>query len=243
MTAYVTAAAPVPPRSARPTAVLRKFSTSLFRMPTASSVAPSTLSTSAPPVAPTTIGTVVRSGTSCSRRPAAASAAAAARPAAVPSSDIAPDVPGATRRAVVTRNVRRPQALPISLATVSLAPATSAATKRDQRRQRGRRSATPSSPRRRRRRCWRWRCRRPAGRRAPRRCRALPCARRPMRDVTHRRARTSAAGAASPASRRTRRSSCRARRRRRARPRHRSGRQTDGRDGAIGQQRDGRAAT
>ena len=59
----------------------------------------------------------------------AASANAPRRsPATVPSSDIAPGVPGFTRRSVVTRNVDRPQALPISLATVSLPPAVSAAT-------------------------------------------------------------------------------------------------------------------
>ena len=40
---------------------------------------------------------------------------------------MAPDVPGGTRVRLVTRKVCRPQALPISLATVSLAPATSAA--------------------------------------------------------------------------------------------------------------------
>ena len=45
------------------------------------------------------------------------------RPAAVPSSDIAPGVPGLHAPSVVTRNVDRPQALPISLATVSLPPA------------------------------------------------------------------------------------------------------------------------
>ena len=56
-----------------------------------------------------------------------ASVNAATRPAAVPSSDIAPGVPAFTRPIVVTRNVARPQALPISLATVSLPPAVSAA--------------------------------------------------------------------------------------------------------------------
>src|SRR4029077_11189671 len=50
------------------------------------------------------------------------------RPAAVPSREIAPGVPGFTRRKVVTRNVDRPHALPISLATVSLPPALNAAT-------------------------------------------------------------------------------------------------------------------
>ena len=60
--------------------------------------------------------------------PTAASASAASTPAAVPSSDIAPGVPGFTRLKVVTRNVERPHALPISLATVSLPPAVSAAT-------------------------------------------------------------------------------------------------------------------
>ena len=51
------------------------------------------------------------------------------RPAAVPSSEIAPGVPGGTADSVWTSKVRRPNALPISLATVSLPPAVSAATK------------------------------------------------------------------------------------------------------------------
>src|SRR5207237_1398610 len=54
---------------------------------------------------------------------------AAPTPAAVPSTDIAPGVPGFTRPNVVTRNVERPHAFPISLATVSLPPAMSAAAK------------------------------------------------------------------------------------------------------------------
>src|SRR5437764_15339962 len=49
-------------------------------------------------------------------------------PATVPSTDIAPGVPALTRARVVTRNVDWPHALPISLATVSLPPAVSAAT-------------------------------------------------------------------------------------------------------------------
>src|SRR5919204_638856 len=57
----------------------------------------------------------------------APSASAATMPAAVPSSDIAPGVPGFTRLKPTMRNVDRPQALPISLATVSLPPAASAA--------------------------------------------------------------------------------------------------------------------
>src|SRR5689334_16284611 len=61
-------------------------------------------------------------------RPAAtAIAPAASSPAAVPSRDIAPGVPGLTGRSVVTRTVGRPHAFPISLATVSLPAAISAA--------------------------------------------------------------------------------------------------------------------
>src|SRR5207253_2949076 len=48
--------------------------------------------------------------------------------AAVPSTDIAPEVPGGTSASDVIDHVRRPHALPISLAIVSLPPATSAAT-------------------------------------------------------------------------------------------------------------------
>ena len=114
--------------TAAATAVLMKLSMSLFRIPGPSSVAPSALSTSAPAVAPATTMTMADAGIRPSAAPTAASANAASSPAAVPSSDIAPGVPGFTRRSVVTRNVDRPQALPISLATVSLPPAVSAAT-------------------------------------------------------------------------------------------------------------------
>ena len=105
-----------------------KLSMSLFRIPGPSSVAPRALSTSAPAVAPATTSRIAEAGISPSAAPVAASANAAVSPAAVPSSDIAPGVPGFTRPRVVTRNVERPQALPISLATVSLPPAVSAAT-------------------------------------------------------------------------------------------------------------------
>src|SRR5204862_1473282 len=109
-------------------AVLMKFSTSLFRIPGPSSVAPSALSTMVPAVAPATTAGVMDAGISPIATPAVASANAAASPAVVPSSDIAPGVPGLTRLKVVTRYGDRPQALPISLATVSLPPAVSEAT-------------------------------------------------------------------------------------------------------------------
>src|SRR5262249_1610367 len=79
-------------------------------------------------VAATTTGRIADPGTRPAATPIAASANAAVRPAAVPSGDIAPGVPGLTRLNDVTRNVDRPQALPISLATVSLPPAASDAT-------------------------------------------------------------------------------------------------------------------
>src|SRR5262249_21602083 len=110
------------------TAVLMKFSMSLFRIPRPSSVAARALSTRAPAVAATTTARIADAGIRPVAAPIAASAKAAVRPAAVPSSDIAPGVPGLTRPNDVTRNVDRPHALPISLATVSLPPATSDAT-------------------------------------------------------------------------------------------------------------------
>ena len=58
----------------------------------------------------------------------APSSVALTTPAIVPSREMAPGVPGVTGRKPTTRNVRRPLALPISLATVSLAPAVSAVT-------------------------------------------------------------------------------------------------------------------
>ena len=78
-------------------------------------------------VAAATIGTIAGRGTIPSAHGDRASAQAPIRPAAVPSSEIAPDVPGVTRRSGAINQVVRPQALPISLATVSLAPAVSAA--------------------------------------------------------------------------------------------------------------------
>src|SRR5262249_33018277 len=96
-------------------AVLMKFNMSLFRIPGPSSVAARALSTSAPAVAATTTGRIADPGTRPAATPIAASANAAVRPAAVPSGDIAPGVPGLTRLNDVTRNVDRPQALPISL--------------------------------------------------------------------------------------------------------------------------------
>src|SRR5439155_25635616 len=108
--------------------VLMKFSESLLRMPGDSRVAPSQLSTSDPTVAATTMTkSVAPPGTIPSAPATVARASAPTIPAAVPSSDTAPDVPGATRCHVVTAYVRRPHALPISLAIVSLPPATSAA--------------------------------------------------------------------------------------------------------------------
>ena len=65
-------------------------------------------------------------------RPSAAAIAAsttdATTPASVPSSETAPDVPGVTRRQPTTSHVVLPQALPTSLAIVSLDAVTSAAT-------------------------------------------------------------------------------------------------------------------
>src|SRR5262249_2106685 len=110
------------------TPVLMKLSMSLFRIPGPSTVAPRMLSTSAPAVAATTTTKSAEPGISPSAMAMAARPNAASTPAAVPSSDIAPGVPGFTRPNVVTRKVERPHALPISLATVSLPPAVRAAT-------------------------------------------------------------------------------------------------------------------
>ena len=91
------------------------------------SVAASALSTSAPAVAATTTIQSALNGSNPTRQAIRPMTKAAAMPAAVPSSDIAPGVPGATLASVVTSTVFPPHALPISLATVSLAPAVSAA--------------------------------------------------------------------------------------------------------------------
>src|SRR4029079_1680471 len=109
-------------------AVLAKFRTSLLTMPSASRVAPSTLSANEPIVAPMTTTGNVDTGIRCTAAPIAASATAPRTPATVPPAEIAPDVPGGTRASVGRSHVRRPQALPISLATVSLPPAASAVT-------------------------------------------------------------------------------------------------------------------
>src|SRR5262249_18509759 len=98
--------------TARPATELMKFSTSLFRIPGSSSVAPSQFATSAPAVAPMTIARSAAAGTSPSAAPIAASASAPRTPAAVPSSDIAPEVPGGTRENRVIDSVVRPYALP-----------------------------------------------------------------------------------------------------------------------------------
>src|SRR4029079_18226823 len=88
----------------------------------------SALSTRAPTVAAATITNTEVDGASPSATAATARPSAATSPAAVPSKDIAPGVPAETRRRLVTRNVERPQALPTSLATVSLPPAVNAVT-------------------------------------------------------------------------------------------------------------------
>src|SRR3954454_23881768 len=111
--------------TAAATLVLMKFKRSLFTMAGASSVAPRALSTTAPAVAATTTVMIADAGISAPATPTAASPNAAIIPAAVPSSDIAPGVPALTRPNDVIRNVDRPHALPISLATVSLPPAAS----------------------------------------------------------------------------------------------------------------------
>ena len=107
--------------------VFKKLRTSLLTMPSSSRVAPSALSASAPrrrghDRKQRRLGRDQRQpGGTERQRP---------DPASVPWSDIAPGVPAippARRRR--TMKARRPKALPISLATVSLAPAASAATK------------------------------------------------------------------------------------------------------------------
>src|SRR5690606_21093185 len=114
--------------SAAAVKVVMKFNRSLSRIPRSSNVEPSTLSTSAATTAATATGRISEGAMIRSDAAMAASSSAAAAPAAVPSDDTAPDVPGGTRRNDVTSHVRRPYALPTSLDTVSLDPAITAAT-------------------------------------------------------------------------------------------------------------------
>ena len=157
-----------------------KFSTSLLRMPGASSVAPSRLSAKR---ADRRAGhdrqqrlERDRSEADGQRRRAPT---APTRPAAVPSSDIAP---GRARRHGPNAAAQRPRAAAPRLADLARdrcrsPPAASAATNRDAAPASRRVATAPRArPRWPRRRCSRWRCRRRAGRRALRRCRAASCA-------------------------------------------------------------------
>ena len=127
-----TATSPLRPRrppGPAPSAEFTKFSAWLSRMPGPSSVAPSTLSTNdAIVAAPTTAGIHAAGNELEPHRRRRRAARPHTIPASVPSSETAPDVPGGTRRNPVTSHVVLPDALPTSLATVSLADVTSAAT-------------------------------------------------------------------------------------------------------------------
>src|SRR5690606_8423581 len=90
------------------TEVVTKLSRSLLTSPRGSRVEPSTLSIIAAATAATPTGTIIAPGMRCRLAAIAASSSAAAAPAAVPSEDTAPDVPGGTGFIVVTSHVRRP---------------------------------------------------------------------------------------------------------------------------------------
>ena len=171
--------------------------------PAASSVAPSALSTSAPRSPPRRLRASASDGIEAERRRRAPPSSARADTGQRAFERHRAGRAGGTRRSVVTRNVRRPHALPISLATVSLAPATSAATNATRMPGRARRSARSSAPRSRRRRVRDRVARRRAVRRALPRCRARACAQGPAARSRPRR-RNRGAAAPIPASRRQR---------------------------------------